>query len=345
MLPLTPYGWEKPFYVCGLVGMTFSVFIYFVLSYASDDLTNTTAVSKNDGKNDSKSNSSNNNSMSKSITGSTTNSIANITNDITRTVFMSAKKFTASIITAVNRLLKRKNSEKIKNSSDVSEENKINNKMNYKVNEKINEKKDNNDENVKNFKRKLLGDSVYNINLWLLMILGILTIFVLKSMSDWTGLYLIEKCGYSIKNSTELMLWNEIGGMVATLLSGITSDTLHNKKYVTCFIFIAFCIPSIIYFPQEKENYSYGNMILQFLDGYVEKIKTQLLFISSYINFFEIFGLTEYSITMYNKIANFYYFIMLCMNKSSIDISIIKYVFDIFSGEFGRARICIFFLG
>ena len=71
-------------------------------------------------------------------------------------------------------------------------------------------------ENKEESKMKILYSCAFSLNLWLLMLVGGLTTFVLKSMADWTGLFLIEHCGLDISLSTELMLWNEMGGIIAT---------------------------------------------------------------------------------------------------------------------------------
>lgn len=101
-------------------------------------------------------------------------------------------------------------------------------------------------------KSKILLECFFSLNLWLLMLVGGITTFVLKSMADWTGLFLVEHCGFSTVESTELMLWNEIGGMIGTLLCGVLSDFLGGKKYLTLFIFVIICMPAMFYFPSKR---------------------------------------------------------------------------------------------
>jgi hypothetical protein len=83
-------------------------------------------------------------------------------------------------------------------------------------NENENEKNIENENKNKNENEKLnrfyiLLKSFYSLNLFFLMIMGGLTTFTLKTMADWTGLFLIENCNISSVVATELMLWNEIG--------------------------------------------------------------------------------------------------------------------------------------
>jgi sugar phosphate permease len=49
-----------------------------------------------------------------------------------------------------------------------------------------------------------------NITIWCLFISNICVNFALKAMADWTGLYLTDYCGYTLMQSIELMMWNEV---------------------------------------------------------------------------------------------------------------------------------------
>ena len=166
------------------------------------------------------------------------------------------------------------------------------------------------DENVilESDKSKILLECLFSLNLWLLMLVGGLTTFVLKSMADWTGLYLVEHSGFNIRTTTELMLWNEIGGMTGTLICGILSDRLGGNKYLTSFIFVIICIPAMLYFPS-------GNIV---------EINS-----------------TEYSsglLENYFSITSFY-------SVFSNILLLKKMIYNTLSGKTGIARLCLFIMG
>ena len=166
------------------------------------------------------------------------------------------------------------------------------------------------DENVilESDKSKILLECFFSLNLWLLMLVGGLTTFVLKSMADWTGLYLVEHSGFNIRTTTELMLWNEIGGMTGTLICGILSDRLGGNKYLTSFIFVIICIPAMLYFPS-------GNIV---------EINS-----------------TEYSpefLENYFSITSFY-------SVFSNILLLKKMIYNTLSGKAGIARLCLFIMG
>ena len=161
-------------------------------------------------------------------------------------------------------------------------------------------------------KSRVLFNSLFSLNLWLIMLVGGLNTFVLKSMADWTGLFLIESSELSIQISTELMLWNEIGGMTGTLLCGILSDLLGGKKYLTSFIFVCICIIAIAYFPKNlksvknTENLSWGEENF-FLDNFQSLISIQSIVINCKI--------------------------------------LLELIVSIFKGQLGLARFCLFSMG
>ena len=161
-------------------------------------------------------------------------------------------------------------------------------------------------------KSKILLECLFSLNLWLLMLVGGLTTFVLKSMADWTGLYLVEHSGFSIETTTELMLWNEIGGMVGTLVCGIISDRLSGNKYLTSFIFVIICIPAMFYFPT-------GNIIeINDLQNYQElntRLSEKPLIMTSF----------------YSVLSNI--------------LILKKMIYNILSGKAGIARLCLFIMG
>ena len=161
-------------------------------------------------------------------------------------------------------------------------------------------------------KSKILLECLFSLNLWLLMLVGGLTTFVLKSMADWTGLYLVEHSGFSIGTTTELMLWNEIGGMVGTLVCGILSDRLNGNKYLTSFIFVIICIPAMFYFPT-------GNIIE------INDVKN-----CTELNV----GLSENTL----MITSFY-------NVLSNTLILKKMIYNTLSGKAGIARLCLFIMG
>lgn len=160
-------------------------------------------------------------------------------------------------------------------------------------------------------KSKILLGCVFSLNLWLIMLVGGITTFVLKSMSDWTGLFLVEYSGLNISTTTELMLWNEIGGMAGTLACGVLSDLLGGRKYLTVLIFVFICIPSIAYFPttfhgiNSIENYENSS------EGF--------------------FGNFEWVFTVDSVLQNSRFFG--------------SFLFNRFSGDLGLARLCLFSMG
>lgn len=173
-------------------------------------------------------------------------------------------------------------------------------------------------ENKEESKMKILYGCAFSLNLWLLMLVGGLTTFVLKSMADWTGLFLIEHCGLDISLSTELMLWNEMGGIIGTLLCGLLSDYVGGN--LTLLIFVAICIPPMMYIPTQFDHIP---VILEVLD------RTPSISLSS-VN-----GTALGSFI--SKIP-----------KNSIirnTLSTCSTKFGLFSGSIGIAKICLFFMG
>ena len=173
-----------------------------------------------------------------------------------------------------------------------------------------------------NSKMKILYGCAFSLNLWLLMLVGGLTTFVLKSMADWTGLFLIEHCGLDISLSTELMLWNEMGGIIGTLLCGVLSD--YAGGYCTLLIFVGICIPPMMYFPT---NFGHMPDILQI----VESTPTISLYLSLYDLCKKYCGEYIASLPMNSVIRNIIY-----VYKTNIRL---------FVGPVGVAKICLFFMG
>jgi hypothetical protein len=166
-------------------------------------------------------------------------------------------------------------------------------------------------------KSEILIKCLFTINLWLVMIVGGLTTFVLKSMSDWTGLFLVEHFSLSIAQSTELMLWNEMGGILGTLLCGVLSDYLGGRRFLTLLIFTAVCISGVAYFP------TVFVIILPVVDGPTE---LSLAFPS-------LFDFNEFEPEMFVKSL-----------QSSI-LALFWSVQSTFSGHIGAVRICLFLMG
>lgn len=164
-------------------------------------------------------------------------------------------------------------------------------------------------------KSNILIGSLFSVNLWLMMIVGGLTTFVLKSMSDWTGLFLVEHFSFSINQSTELMLWNEMGGMVGTLLCGVLSDILGGRKCLTLLIFTAICISGVVYFPIVFP--------VSLIEGQSELS----------LAFFSPFVFNEFAPEMFVK------------SLQNNTLALLQSVHGTFSGHIGAARICLFLMG
>lgn len=173
-------------------------------------------------------------------------------------------------------------------------------------------------ENKEESKMKILYGCAFSLNLWLLMLVGGLTTFVLKSMADWTGLFLIEHCGLDISLSTELMLWNEMGGIIGTLLCGLLSDYIGGN--LTLLIFVAICIPSMMFFPTKFDHMP---VILEVLD------RTPAISLSSVSD--TAFGSFISKIPLDSIIRN--------------TLSACSVKFGLFSGSIGIAKLCLFFMG
>lgn len=173
-----------------------------------------------------------------------------------------------------------------------------------------------------NSKMKILYGCAFSLNLWLLMLVGGLTTFVLKSMADWTGLFLIEHCGLDISLSTELMLWNEMGGIIGTLLCGVLSDYVGG--YCTLLIFVGICIPPMMYFPT---NFGHMPDILTI----VESTPTISLYLSLYDYCKKYFGSYIAGLPLNSVIRNIIY-----VYKTNIRL---------FAGPVGIAKFCLFFMG
>jgi hypothetical protein len=50
-------------------------------------------------------------------------------------------------------------------------------------------------------------------------------------MADWTFLYLVEHAGSSTQVATELMVYNEVGGIAGTFLCGVLSIYIGRYYY------------------------------------------------------------------------------------------------------------------
>jgi sugar phosphate permease len=102
--------------------------------------------------------------------------------------------------------------------------------------------------------------------------------------------------------------------MAGTLLCGILSDYLNGRKFVTCLIFISICIPSIILFPKIG------------ISIYAGENTEGIEFLMQ--NFFSIFF-----VQIENTVKTIF--------------SVFRYlnILDIFTGDLGRMRLCLFFLG
>lgn len=188
-------------------------------------------------------------------------------------------------------------------------------------NKSVKKIKCNTDKN-ENSKMKILYGCAFSLNLWLLMLVGGLTTFVLKSMADWTGLFLIEHCGLDISLSTELMLWNEMGGIIGTLLCGVLSDYVGG--YCTLLIFVGICVPPMMYFPT---NFGHMPDILTI----VESTPTISLYLSLYDFGKKYFGSYIAGLPMNSVIRNVIY-----VYKTNIRL---------FVGPVGVAKFCLFFMG
>ena len=64
---------------------------------------------------------------------------------------------------------------------------------------------------------------------WLTTLSSSLTYLALKTMADWTFLYLVEHAGSSTQVATELMVYNEVGGIAGTFLCGVLS--IYSGRY------------------------------------------------------------------------------------------------------------------
>lgn len=184
-------------------------------------------------------------------------------------------------------------------------------------NEKLNENNNSRLDVKKDSKSRALLKCTRSVNLWLLMIVGGLTTFVLKSMADWTGLFLIEYCGLSISYSTELMIWNEIGGMVGTLLCGVLSDFLGGRKYLTLSLFVAICVPAIAFFPTNSALQNASSTTENFLG----------------------FG-ALYNVILQDGVST--KFTILLISETRL---LYRALLEKFSGSLGLSRICLFFMG
>ena len=217
-----------------------------------------------------------------------------------------SSKISQKKINVINHINDRSVDSKIVNTTDIDN---ASAKVKFKVKET---------ESKEESKMKILYGCAFSLNLWLLMLVGGLTTFVLKSMADWTGLFLIEHCGLDISLSTELMLWNEMGGIIGTLLCGLLSDYIGGN--LTLLIFVAICIPPMMYFPTQFDQIP---VILEVLD------RTQATSLSS-VN----------DTTLSSFISN--------IPINSIirnTLSACSTKFGLFSGSIGIAKICLFFMG
>ena len=69
------------------------------------------------------------------------------------------------------------------------------------------------------------------LQFWLTTISSALTYLALKTMADWTALYLVEYNGSSILIATELMVYNEVGGIFGTFICGVLSVYIGRYYY------------------------------------------------------------------------------------------------------------------
>jgi sugar phosphate permease len=111
---------------------------------------------------------------------------------------------------------------------------------------------------------------LFNFPLWCLLISSGFTYFILKGISDWVGLYIVESCHWSASISTVMLFWSEVlpppspslcpphslcnviqvGGMVGSLSSGIASDSLfHQRRDITSFFYTLLMIPAFLFIP------------------------------------------------------------------------------------------------
>jgi len=97
----------------------------------------------------------------------------------------------------------------------------------------------NSNKNVDNvvYNSKKFLSTFQKYTFWVIVMASLLTYLGLKTMADWTYLYLIE---YKKNNiATELMLYNEIGGIVGTLLVGFFSIVLGRLQTTILFSIIS----------------------------------------------------------------------------------------------------------
>lgn len=101
-----------------------------------------------------------------------------------------------------------------------------------------------NDNNMKIIDNKIIDQNnqfviiFQRAQFWATVISSFLSYFVLKTMADWTYLYLVEYYKMNVIQSTELMLYNEMGGIFGTILAGTISLSLGQLPTSIIFCFI-----------------------------------------------------------------------------------------------------------
>ena len=88
-----------------------------------------------------------------------------------------------------------------------------------------------------------------NLSFWLIVVANCLAVFLLNGMASWTWLYLIDAHRASPARSAEMMLWNEVGGIVGSLACGAVSDALGGRRCLTALLFACVCFPGYWVFP------------------------------------------------------------------------------------------------
>jgi len=84
-----------------------------------------------------------------------------------------------------------------------------------------------------------------NSEFWKISIANALNYLVLKGLTDWIPMFLIEEKGFHSSQAMNTMFWFEVGGLIGSLLSGLISDLLGKRLYV-CSAFTFGAVPTII---------------------------------------------------------------------------------------------------
>ena len=81
------------------------------------------------------------------------------------------------------------------------------------------------------------------------MCVSAMTYFSLKTYADWTGMMLIDYLHLSQIQSTEIMLWGEMGGLLGSTVSGFVSDHYFKGNVIaTSALFSLLCVGPIYHY-------------------------------------------------------------------------------------------------